>query len=209
LRLKRSMDIKSQLARNSANARWNKSIDYANASERNANASERNANGMRIDAIKVKESKEKESKEKETKQNEIVLCAPEIEKSNFYIFKEHENIKRMANEIHQFFSIDEINFTQKFHKVFNYLYCFHTLEKYDHFVNQFMFYRKYKIETGEKIHGWDNFWGDFAENNIGGAWNSENWKAKFETIKSKTANANEKLDHAFAEAENYFKNKKQ
>jgi hypothetical protein len=55
VRLKNSMLQKTEAARLSASARWG-----------NANAmrphSERNANGMRIDAIKVKESKGKKSK---------------------------------------------------------------------------------------------------------------------------------------------------
>jgi hypothetical protein len=54
VRLKHSMEQKSEKARVSASYRW---------SDRNANAlpphNERNANGMRIDAIKGKEKKEK------------------------------------------------------------------------------------------------------------------------------------------------------
>lgn len=52
-RLKRSMELKSEKARESANYRWNNTTAMRTDSDRNAN-------GMRKDAIKVKKSKRKE-----------------------------------------------------------------------------------------------------------------------------------------------------
>jgi hypothetical protein len=70
LRLKRSMDEKSQKARLSAEARWtkNQQLTDENLCVRIPNAYDRNANGMRTDAIKVKESKENQI-EKEIRKN--------------------------------------------------------------------------------------------------------------------------------------------
>jgi uncharacterized membrane protein len=57
LRLKKSMDEKSESAKRSASIRWNNATALRPHSNRNATV-------MRIDAIKVKENKEKESKAK-------------------------------------------------------------------------------------------------------------------------------------------------
>jgi hypothetical protein len=72
-RLCRSMQKKTESARNAANLRWSNNIDNQLA---NANAmqthSKGNAVGMRNDATKGKERKGKESKEKESKEKEIL-----------------------------------------------------------------------------------------------------------------------------------------
>ncbi len=128
IRLKRSMDERSEKARLSVSKRWSKNqqLTCENTYERNTNVYDSNTTDIRNDTIKVKESKGKERKEEFTAEKSATKKSIEERKEDFYssllgymgeyskdtlraffdYWSEHnENGKKMKFEMQKTFSI--------------------------------------------------------------------------------------------------------
>lgn len=92
----------------------------------------------------------------------------------------------LMNDILSFFGFSIEKDDEKKNQVFEFLKTITKSNQINHFKKQFVAYKNYKSETGEKIHGFSKFFGEKNEKYQDGGWNSENWEFKLNNIPIKT-----------------------
>lgn len=94
---------------------------------------------------------------------------------------EKEHTKK---EVRDFFGIKESVHFKNFARISDAIDYFFENEKIQAFYEQFSDYKKYKSQTGERIHSVETFLGG-VENGFSGEWSSENWEQKMKVIQNK------------------------
>lgn len=75
----------------------------------------------------------------------------------------------------------EYKYVTKWSEIKHFIKTLKEENKLDFFGREFEFYKKYKIESGEKIHSWPSF--------VNGGWDQENWEKKYNYFKIKETKA--------------------
>lgn len=92
----------------------------------------------------------------------------------------------LMKEILSFFGFSIEKDDEKKNQVLEFLKTITISNQINHFKKQFVAYKNYKAETGEKVHGFSKFFGEKNEEYQDGGWNSENWEFKLNNIPIKT-----------------------
>jgi len=97
--------------------------------------------------------------------------------------------KELENEIFDFFGFSSLENSEKEAEVEDFIRTLEENNKVFLFRQQFDGYKKYKIATREKTHGFKAFLGNIGENFQDGGWCAENWTHKLKNFEEMELNS--------------------
>lgn len=138
-------------------------------------------NGVNVDIILINDN------EKPPKKNKINRKETEIKVNGNETLLNDIDID-LLNSIMEYFGFTEMRNPDKQKHLFHFLKILKTDNQTEYFREQFEAYRKFKAESKQIKHSFQNFLGTIEERYLDGGWNARNWQKELTETKSNTEN---------------------
>jgi hypothetical protein len=136
---------------------------------------------------------EYENENENENENEKIIKKSEISKTEQIEKDEILNKSNYQSELDllcEHFDVTEMNKPTIYFELEHFINCLFINERLKYFKNQFEYYKKFKNDSNQHVHGYKNFIGDSEKLYDDGAWNHETWEIKHSEYLKKSKKQN-------------------